>query len=354
MGGANMEMREEDPSQPFSSAPSNNRKWLKGVALKKVLVSGAKKCSNDFAESAQPYLSMYERDGLTTLIQEMLMSDLFIPDVPHTCPNPKQLLEELQEQLQCSSVEKMCATRPTGVGLIPAPVSRGSGRVGSRRKRGSNNASNGSPRKRGRKECDDGEAKSVKIQQKDEQTLKRKVASKRKRKPLLVSVPKSLMKSVLDRDREETVQNGSQVGGAVSFSQVPITGNSEEPAPNEVEQGVVKDEESLKVTGVELVNVALTQEILTPPMSLSSAASISPSPSPSPLPPSSPLTPSSHPFTLRLELDSPITSCATPLSQTTPTSHSTTIHLLSQQINNNSSEILSVDSPMATSDSLSE
>lgn len=355
IGRANMEVGEEDPSQPLSSAPINNRKWLKGVALKKVLVSGAKRNSGDLAESAQPYLSVYERDGLLALIQDMLKSDLFVPDAPHTYPNPKQLLEELKEQLQCNNVEKVCATRPTGVGLVPAPVSRGSGRVGSRRKGGSNSASGGTPRKRARKICDAGEAKGMKVQKKDEQTSKRKVVSKRKQKPLLVSVPKSLVKSALDGGREEMLQNGSQGNG--DLNEVSDTGGSE-LAPNKVEKGAVKDEEEcMKVTGLEseeLVSVVLTQEILTPPMSLSSAASISPSPSPSSLPPSSPLTPSSHPFTLRLELDSPITSCTTPISQTTPTSHSTALHLLSQQINKNSSEILSIESPMATSDSLSE
>ena len=350
---------EEDPSQPLSSVPINNRKWLKGVALKKVQVGGARRSSVDFAESAQPYLSMYERDGLLALIQEMLGRELFIPDAPHTYLNPKQLLEELNEQLQCSSVERMCATRPTGVGLVPAPlVSRGSDCVGSRKKGGSSaTGASGTPRKRGRK-VDEDSAKSVKVQKKDEKISKRKVASKRKRKPLLVSIPKLLVKGGLDGGRGESSQNSSQGDSEVSLSKVAVTGNSELMS-NKIEQGIVKDEECFEVVGLEseqqVNNVALAGQILTPPMSLSSASadSISPSPSPSPIPPSSPLTPSSHPFTLKLELDSPITSYATPLSQTTPTFQSTT-HLLSQQTNKDLSETLSIESPMATSDSVSE
>ena len=344
---------EEDQSQPLSSVPINNRKWLKGVALKKVQVSGTRRSSVDSAESAQPYLSMYERDGLLALIQEMLGKELFILDTPHTCPNPKQLLEELSEQLQCSNVERMCAPRPTGVGLIPAPlVSRGSDHVGSRKKGGSS-ATGGTPRKRGRK-IDEDSTKSVKVQKKDDKTSKRKVASKRKRKPLLVSLPKSLMKGTLGGEREEISQNGRQGVGEVSLSEVAVIGNSE-VIPNKTEQAIVKDEQCFEVIGVEPEQQVNVEQILTPPMSLSSASadSISPSPSPSPIPPSSPLTPSSHPFTLKLELDSPISSCATPLSQTTPTVQSTT-PLLSQQTSKDLSETVSIESPMATSDSVSE
>ena len=346
LGGANEEEEEEDPSRPLSLVPINNRKWLKGVALKKVQV-GAKKSSSDFVEVALPYLSVFERDGLLALIHEMLKSDLFIPDAPPTYPNPKQLLEELKEQLQCSSVEKMCAPRPTGVGLVPAaPEDRGSGRV-SRGKSGT-----GTPRKRGRKVCgEDDESKGVKVQKKDTQTSKRKVTSKRKRKPLLVSVPKSLMKGSLDGEREEKIlsDGSSRDDGKMSLGEVAVTDNIE-LAADKVEQGVAKDKENIKVVGHESEHVALTREILTPPMSLSSAASISPSPSPSPLPPSSPVTPSSHPFTLKLELDSPLSSSATPVSQTT------TLHSLSQQIHQNSFETLNMSTDLlgATSESLTE
>lgn len=294
MGGANDAEKEtaaapegEDPSQPLSSMSINNRKWLKGVALNKVQVSGARRNSIDVAESAQPYLSTYERDGLLALIQEMLGSELFIPDTPHTCPNPRQLLEELSEQLQCSNVERMCAVRPTGVGLVPPvqPVSRGGGGMGSRKNRGNVSASSGTPRKRGRKVDDEDSTKSVKAQKKDGKISKRKVALKRRRKPLLVSLPKSLMKGSFDGEREES---GSQGDGEITSSKVAVTDDSEQPL-NEMEQGVVKDEERLEVIGHEseqLDNIALAGQILTPPMSLSSASadSISPSPSPSPPP----------------------------------------------------------------------
>jgi hypothetical protein len=343
---------EEDPSQPLSSVPINNRKWLKGVALNRVQVSsGTRRSSVDFAESAQPYLSTYERDGLLALIQEMLGNELFIPDAPHTYPNPKQLLEELKEQLQSSSVERVCTSRPTGVGLVhPQPVSRGSGHIGSRKKGG---GSSGTPRKRGRKVDEDGIAKGVKIQKKDEEM------SKRKRKPLLVSVPKSLlMKGALGGEREVMSQNGSQDGGEIGAID---TGNGELVVPDKVEEGDVKDEEGFEVVRLESEELALTGQLLTPPMSLSSASadSMSPSPSPSPIPPSSPLTPSSshHPFTLKLELDSPIMMYATPLSQATPTSQSTTLHLLSQETHIDSSDTVStVESPLAptTDDSISE
>ena len=356
---------EEDPSQPLSLVPINNRKWLKGVALNKVQVSGtssgSRRSSVDFAESAQPYLSVYERDGLLALVQEMLGSELFIPDAPHTNSNPKQMLKELSEQLQCSNVERTCAARPTGVGLVPAqPVSRGSGHVGSRKK-GASSTTNGTPRKRGRKVDEDG-VKRVKVQKKDEKTSKRKAASKRKRKPLLVSVPKSLMKSALGEDREEIAQDCSKDDCEINVSEkVAITGNIE-LVPNKIDQDVaIKDEEGFEVVGLksaeQLDSVALAGQILTPPMSLSSASadSISPSPSPSPIPPSSPLTPSSsHPFTLKLELDSPIAPHTTPLSQTTPISRSTTLHLVSQQTNKDSPDTLSIESPMLTKDSLSE
>lgn len=367
VGGANNavvagEGEGEDPSQPLSSVPINNRKWLKGVALDKVQVSSGttRRSSVDLiAESAQPYLSTYERDGLLALVQEMLgASELFIPDAPHTYPNPKQLLEELRDQLQCSSVERVCASRPTGVGLVPTqPISRsGSGSIRRRKKGGSSTASGGTPRKRGRKVDEDG-TKSVKVQKKDEKMSKQKIARKRKRKPLLVSLPKSLM--MKGGEREERSQNGSRGDGEMSATD---TGNSE-LVPDKVEEGGVNDEEEcfevVRLESEQPINVALTGQLLTPPMSLSSASadSISPSPSPSPIPPSSPLTPSSsHPFTLKLELDSPIMSCATPLSQATPTSQSTTLHLLSQQIHTSSPDSLSIESSMApsTGSSISE
>ena len=360
VGGANDGEEEEDPSQPLSSVPINNRKWLKGVALDKVQVSGGttRRSSIDLiAESAQPYLSTYERDGLLALVQEMLgAGELFIPDAPHTYPNPRQLLEELRDQLQCSGVEKVCASRPTGVGLVPTqPISRrGSGSI-RRRKKGGSDA--GSPRKRGRKVDEDG-TKSVKVQKKDEKLSKRKVVRKRKRKPLLISLPKSLMmRGALSGEREEISQNGGQGDSATD------TGNSE-LVPDKVEEGGVKDEEEyfevIRLESEQPINIALSGQLLTPPMSLSSASadSISPSPSPSPIPPSSPRTPSSsHPFTLKLELDSPIMSCATPLSQATPTSQSRTLHLLSQEMHMNSPDSLPrVESAMApsTGDSISE
>ena len=208
VGGAIKEREdEEDPSRPLSLAPINNRKWLKGVTLKKVQV-GANKCSGDFVESALPYLSLFEKDGLLALVHEMLRSDLFIPDAPPTYPNPKQLLKELEEQLRCRNVERMCAGRPTGIGLVPAPVSRGSDRV-SRARSGA-----GSPRKRGKRTCgEDDKSKGVKVQKKEVQISKRKVSSKRKRKPLIVSVPKSLLKGGLEGDRGENLQNISGCHG---------------------------------------------------------------------------------------------------------------------------------------------
>ena len=168
------------------------------------------------------------------------------------------------------------------------------------------------------------------------------------------------MRGVLSGEREEISQNGGQGDGETS---VTDTGNSE-LVPDKVEEGGVKDEEEyfeiVRLESEQPINIALTGQLLTPPMSLSSASadSISPSPSPSPIPPSSPLTPSSsHPFTLKLELDSPIMSCATPLSQATPTSQSTTLHLLSQEMHMNSPDSLPrVESSMApsTGNSISE
>ena len=300
------DIEEDDASKSLSSAPIN-RKWLKGVALKKVQV-GTMKCGSDLVESpleVKPFLSVYERDGLLALIQQMLNGNLFLPDVPPTYPNPKEVLEELKDQLQCSSVEKLCAERPTGVALTPAPFGNSMSRV-----RG-----NTTPRKRKRKL--DGESQGVKVQKKETPSNKR---SKRKRKPLVVSVPKSVMTPATeDREEKGVCNNNSSMCEVADTSEDDRAPKIEEEAhllevAGPESERLVSSSNEEATCGSRYAPVPVSR-LLTPPPSLSSASSLSMSPShPSPLP--SPSTPSSHSFTLVLEQESPVGPL--PSSQTLP------------------------------------
>ena len=304
----------EEASKFLSSGSLINGKWLKEVKLKKVQV-GAKKCVADSAEStALPFLSVYEKDGLLVLIQQMLKGDLFIPDAPPTLTNPKEVLRELADLLQSSTIEKLCALRPTGVGVVSAPVVNHT-----RRTKGST-----TPKKRRRKVEESVHREGVKVQKKDTPTRKRKPALKKRQKPLLVSLPMSAI--TLDQlvggalpggssaDQHENSGNGVEVklgcevvgernGGGIQLPPVP------EQLPERNVSQKDDDDEGLSSHTCE---VRMVPRLLTPPLSLSSAESLSPSPSSSL--PSSPCTPSSQSFSLFLELDSPLMSS----SQTTP------------------------------------
>ena len=327
---------EEDASKTLSLGVQVNRKWLKGVTLKKVQV-GAKKGSAELTEShTLPFLSVYEREGLLALIQQMLKSDLFIPDAPPTYADPKEVLRELRDQLQCSNVERTCALRPTGVGVV-SPL------AGNRQSRTK------TPQKRKRK-VDEMAGKGVKVQKTDKPTTVRKATMKRKQKPLVVSVPKSLL-SVANPDVVEGAYE-DRVGGASParvgegdsiFQCAPGSVSSEVRVAGETRDSEVmlrmeeRTAERIEVTKLETESEQLARSecqgggggrlsasvcgqglavpvLLTPPLSLSSIESNSRSPSPCPSHSSSPCTPSSQPFRLVLELDSPVPSS----SQTTP------------------------------------
>lgn len=323
---------EEDANKTLSLGVQVNRKWLKGVTLKKVQV-GAKKGSAELMEShTLPFLSVYEREGLLALIQQMLKSDLFIPDAPPTYADPKEVLMELRDQLQCSSVERTCALRPTGVGVV-SPL------AGNRQSRTK------TPQKRKRK-VDKMAGKGVKVQK---ITMTQKATTKRKRKPLVVSVPKSFLSlSNLDvvggvyEDRvggasPAMVGEGDRVfhyGPGSVCSEVRVADETrgsevmlrmEEQTVERLEGTKLETEsEQLARSECQLGGGGLSANVcgqglvvpvlLTPPLSLSSIESNSRSPSPCPSHSSSPCTPSSQSFRLVLELDSPAPSS----SQTTP------------------------------------
>ena len=316
---------EEDVSKTLSLGVQVNRKWLKGVTLKKVQV-GTKKGSADLMEShTLPFLSVYEREGLLALIQEMLKSDLFIPDAPPTYADPKEVLRELRDQLQCSNVERTCALRPTGVGVV-SPLA---GNTQSRTK---------TPQKRKRK-IDKMAGKGVKVKKIDKPTTTRKANMKRKRKPLVVSVPKSFFSlsnpDVVGGAYEDRVGGASpgRVGegdnmfhygsGSVcsEVREADETCDSQVMLRTEEQMAQRTESEQLarsECQGQLLANVCggglVVPVLLTPPLSLSSIESNSRSPSPCPSHSSSPCTPSSQSFRLILELDSPVPSS----SQTTP------------------------------------
>ena len=312
-----------DTSKPLSSGAQGNRKWLKEVTLKKVQVC-SKKSSGDLTEShTPPFLSAYEKDGLLGLVQQMLKTDLFVPDAPPNYTNPKEMLMELQEQLRSPNMEKICAMRPTGVGVV-SPLT-------SKRTRASIK-----PRKRRREidETNETSLEGMKVQKKGTPTMKLKATAKRKRKqkPLVVSVPVSLMspatpdwvgeeKGVAILDSNITDPDSGNGAGRVAE-----THNNESVSMMEERPVEGKECTKLETDGGHLVRsdseeddeaivcepgVVMTR-LLTPPLSLSSADSRSPSPSHTL--PSSPSTPSSQSFRLILELDSPLSSS----SQTTP------------------------------------
>ena len=304
-----------------------NRKWLKEVSLKKVSM-GSKKSSAHSSESPLPFLSIYERDGLVTLIQQMLKGELFPLDAPPTFTNPKELLRELEDQLQSSNTEKLCASRPTGVGVVP-PLSPSCPRKP---------RSSGSPQKRRRKVDGDGSQEGTKVLKKDSQspsTKRKRGVVKRKRRSLVVSLPTKYVIVAVENggSRPDSYAGDVKESPLVASSDGPrdfaeIDPHNSETVPSdgldkeEIEEKklcvdesesehLVKSESerrSPENVGVSIARPVPPSPLLSSP--LTSTALNSQNCSPSLL--GSPYASPSQSFTLALELDSPLPSSSTP------------------------------------------
>ena len=310
-----------------------NGKWLKGVSLKKVHV-GSKKRSN---ESAPPFLSIYEREGLLMLIQQMLKRELFSLDAPPTFTEPEELLRRLMEQLECSKEGLgLCASRPTGVGVV-SPLT--GGRLRKHR-------SSTSPKKRRRKTEGDAFHEGAKMLKRETSLTTKRRTKRKRRKSLVVSLPtKYIMIAAGDGD----IRGGSQSdnGGSDRASGVreyqdvsSVDDVRESPSSDtcardyggsgsvggdtaskrlgreefvdrfvaESKQHVSERDEGSSSEGVTVMRPLAP--LLSPPFDLTmTTTSSSPNRSPSP---SSPCASPSQPFTLVLELESPHPSLSSP------------------------------------------
>lgn len=314
-----VDQEEEDASKSLSSGAQINRKWLKGVALEKVQVR-SKKCGADSAESpVLPFLSTYEREGLLSLIQQMWKCDLFMSDVPPSFTNSEEMLRELEDQLRSSNTEGICTVKPTGVGVVTPPISKCQRKI----------RSSSTPGKRRRKMETDCFQEGEKVMRQDNQNTKRKLTTrKRRRKPLVISLPKSVMDLSFKEERRDgggvldaSGRSNLRGNGVVESESERVSGVEERKCGDLERQQeaelVLGSKEKDKASPVSMCGEGVITSLLTPPLSLSSAESHSMSPPPCSSPPSSPYTPTSQSFSLVLELDSPLAAS----TQTTPLSH---------------------------------